>query len=132
MWMLEILGMKELLSKASAKDAYVRYFNTLRKRGYLGGHSSCRLLVYTFIMDLLHSDLNWYITDEDYAQIRKALRALYGDCLLPYPIFCTNRIVLGSPMLLGDANMRITEVEEDMRVTEDGYTRVVEVKTERS
>jgi hypothetical protein len=52
-----------------------------------------------------------------------------GGCLLPYPVFCTNRATLGRPHYMGTFKVRVTEAETaakgTKRITEDSYLRTV-------
>ena len=66
-----------------------------------------------------------FIEERDYKLIDKALAKLFasGGCLLPYPVFCVRRATLGSAEYMGDLKLRVTEVDENKRITEDEYLR---------
>lgn len=63
-----------------------RYFNILSKLGYMNYTDVNKLLALIFIYDLLESDCNTFITEDEYRVIGGALYCLYGsNCLIPYP-----------------------------------------------
>lgn len=72
-------------------EAFSRYFNALSKLGYTSYSEVDKLLVLIFIYDLLESDCNSFITEEEYKTINNALYCLYGSsCLIPYPEYKAN------------------------------------------
>lgn len=63
-----------------------RYFNALSKLGYKSYSEVDKLLVFIFIQELLDSECESFITEDDYKAINQALCCLYGSsCLIPYP-----------------------------------------------
>ena len=83
-----------------------------------------KLLVYTFLIDFVEY-MHPFITEKDYALIDNMLGKLFagGNCLLPYPVFCTRRATLGKPEYLTLQPVRITE-DSIERITEDEYIRI--------
>ena len=72
-------------------EAFTRYFNTLSKFGYIKYSESYKVLVLTFIYELLESNCKSFITEDDYKVIDNALYCLYGStCLIPYPEYIAN------------------------------------------
>lgn len=67
-------------------ESLSRYFNILSKLGYMNYTDVNKLLILIFIYDLLESDCNSFITEDEYRVIDNALYCLYGStCLIPYP-----------------------------------------------
>lgn len=84
--------------------------------------------MYSFLIDFVdyaHS----FFDEEDYHKISLAMQRLFSDggCLLPYPVFCANRITIGRNEYMGTMKIRKTEdvVGYDDRYTEDDYHRTV-------
>lgn len=112
-------------------EALKRYFKKLSVMGYDKDNSAERLLIYSFVTEWVETDLNYFLTEDDYNVLNRLIRMISDTCLLPYKTYCTNRMVMGSPMLLGDLDNRITEDDID-RYTEDesgDNIRVVENRT---
>ena len=112
--MLEILDHKK-----AAAHAY-NLLERLTYSGYVGRGTMKRFLRYFFLIDMI--DFFYpYITDRDYDHIINVLQKTFGagDCLLPYPMFCSNRAMMGMPAYMGTAKSRITEVNSQLRITED-------------
>ena len=104
-----------------------RYYVALEKTGYVKHSTVTRLLIYEFIADFL-DNVAFFITEKDYNMIDALLRKLFtnGGCIMPYPVFCTNRVKLHP--YSADGEVRITE---DLTVDKDGNfigheTRVTE------
>lgn len=63
-----------------------RYFNSLSKLGYRSYDEVNKLIILIFIQELLDSDCKFFITEDEYIIIHKALYCLYSStCLIPYP-----------------------------------------------
>lgn len=72
------------------------YFNALTQFGYKNPQDVNRLLIYNFIGELLTGDMRYFITEEDYKTIERALSCLYGSsCLIPYPQYANNDYLFG-------------------------------------
>ena len=68
-----------------ASDILENYFNILSQTGYYNYNSVYKILVFLFIDDLLNTEMNIYITEEDYNLIADILECLYSfECLIPY------------------------------------------------
>lgn len=101
-------------------DSLVRYFNTLTHSGYKSYKDVNRLLVFTFIEELLYGPLSQFIDDEDYNIINSAVECLYGDCMIPYPTYKESYDTIVKPLL---DKYRITE-DNINRLSEDSLLRV--------
>ena len=95
------------------------YFNTLSKFGYKKQKDVDRLLIYSFLEELLMGEARYYITEADYRTIERALTCLYGSsCLIPYPKFIQENALFDtrdiqiSPRITEDSNLRSTEEYE--------------------
>lgn len=118
--------------KSSILNAIGRYYNTLSHIGSVPKSDCYRILVSLFLLDLINSDLSFFVTEEDYDKIGRLYRSLVGGCILPYDGFCSQRGQLGSPLLHAEGMgvTRITEVEGDNRAVEFGdASRIVENST---
>ena len=84
------------------------YYKMLEKTGYVKHSTVTRLLLYEFLTEFVNNTC-FFITEEDYVKIDSLVRKLFtnGGCLLPYPVFCTNRVKLAG--YGADGNVRITE-----------------------
>jgi len=69
-----------------AFESVSRYFTHLTNVGYVKQSSVDKLLLLTFIQELIDWDFRGLVTEDDYEDINKALYCLYGsNCLIPYP-----------------------------------------------
>lgn len=66
-------------------ESLQRYFSTLTHTGYKSYDEVYRLIIYTFIEELINGPMSEFITDDDYGIIYKSLNCLYGSCTIPYP-----------------------------------------------
>lgn len=101
-----------------------KYFDSLTYFGYKSPGEVNKLLAYIFLGDLLTGFLRYYITEEDYQDIQKALSCLYGSsCLIPYPEFINDD---GLFEHLNDSSLAVVRISEntDIRYTEDIRTRI--------
>ena len=107
-------------------EALDNYLELVTKTGYVKGGMTNRLLAYLFLVDFTET-LSIFFNDEDYRTVSEALGKLFGNCLLPYPVFCTNRAKIGMPYYMGVLRNRITEDMLDNldRYTEDEIIRVI-------
>ena len=106
------MSMLSLIDEHKALPIAMNYFSLLKYTGYVKRGTVKRILAYEFLLDFIENAY-WYITDEDYSKIITLLRYLFadGDCLMPYPTFCANRIKIGKGGYFGTARLRITENE---------------------
>lgn len=121
--------MVELISKTKAEGYLINYFDLLDSVGYVKAGTVKKFLAYTFLLDFVEN-MHAFITEEDYILIERMLGKLFsgGNCLLPYPVFCTRCATLGDADYMGYYNRRITESGtlgegEDDRITEDERLR---------
>lgn len=91
------------------------YFNALTQFGYKKQADVDKLLAYIFIEELLTGEMRFFITEDDYRLIEKALNCLYGSsCLIPYPKYINEDSLFGHTLILNprsteDNNLRYTE-----------------------
>ena len=112
-----------------ASDILENYFNILSQTGYYNYNSVYKILVFLFIDDILNTEMNTFITEEDYKLMTDILTCLYdSECLIPYPEFKEFTTTLSS--ILGSSSIyRITE-DSNTRITEDSFFRDIESNTE--
>lgn len=105
-----------------AMNAVNRYFHTLRNLGYKKDSDVFRLLSLIFIEEMLDGPWSFFVTDEDYSVLNKALYCLYGtSCMIPYPDY---RKTHREPVDTVYDDYRISE-EGDLRITETDSIRTV-------
>lgn len=68
-------------------NSLMQYFNTLMHTGYKSYNEVEKLVIYICIEEILTGPMSFFITEEDYKIINKALYCLYGTCLIPYPTY---------------------------------------------
>lgn len=66
-------------------DALNNYFSLLSHTGYKSYNEVYKLLVLSFIEEMISSNMKEYITEEDYKYISSMMECLYGSCMIPYP-----------------------------------------------
>lgn len=66
-------------------NAINRYFSVLSHTGYKSYDEVYKLLVFSFIEELLYGPFAEFITEKDYNLIMKSVDCLYGSCMIPYP-----------------------------------------------
>lgn len=96
------------------------YFSLLKHTGYIKDSQVLKLLVFSFITEMLYGPMAEYITEEDYNTITDALYCIYGSCMISYPDY--KKAVSGIIKRLPD-EYRITE-DNVLRETEDDVLRV--------
>lgn len=121
-------AMLGLIDENKALDIQERYYSVLKQTGYMKHDMVLRYLAYIFLLDFIDYT-HGFFTEGDYNMISKALSVLFtnGGCMMPYPVFCANRAVLGRNEYMGTLKNRITEDLSDNkdRFTEDEIIRVV-------
>ena len=92
-------------------NAVTGYYSTLCKTGYFPYKDVYRLLLLCFYRDFVFNDYRGLLSREDYHEIEKALKCLYGtNCLIPYPDYLKmNKLHLGE----------VTEFAQRIRKIED-------------
>lgn len=68
-------------------EALNRYFTTLSAIGYKDYCSVTKLLIMSFLEELLTGYMAPLITEEDYHTIMNSINCLYGSCLIPYQLY---------------------------------------------
>ena len=64
-----------------------RYFYILSKRGYNNYCEVNKLLIVSFIEELLTGAMASMVTEEDYDIVTKVINCLGGSCLMPYTLY---------------------------------------------
>lgn len=107
-----------MIDEGKALDIIGKYHAVLQKTGYVKHSIVLRLLIYVFLLDFVDYTHTFY-DEKDYNVIARAMDVLFsrGGCLMPYPVMCTNRVVLGRPEYMGTMKVRKTE---DHAVDKDG------------
>ena len=109
-------------------EALDNYLELVTKTGYARKGMTDRLLAYLFLVDFTET-MSIYFDEDEYRIVSGALSKLFGNCLLPYPVFCTNRVKIGMPYYMGVLKNRVTEgtraAYRKDRYTEDGIIRVI-------
>lgn len=128
--------MLQVIDEGKALKTTVKYFDILKNTGYVKPGLMLRFVLYMFLLDFVDYTHN-YFTDADYDLVDNALRKLFagGGCLLPYSVFCVDRVTLGRNEYMGTLKNRITEneaVDKDGnpihrkdRYIEDGTNRII-------
>ena len=99
------------------------YFNALTQFGYKKQGDVDKLLVYSFIEEMLTGEMRFFVTEADYRLIEQALSCLYGSsCLIPYPQYANDDYLFGHIESGGLISLRITE-DSNIRFTEDDRVR---------
>ena len=128
--------MLQVIDEGKALETTVKYFDILKNTGYVKPGMMQRYFLYMFLLDFVDYTHNFF-TVEDYNAVDNALRKLFanGGCLLPYSVFCVDRVTLGRDEYMGTLKNRITEneaVDKDGdpihrkdRYTEDDIIRII-------
>ena len=107
------------------------YFNALTQFGYKKQGDVDKLLVYSFIEEMLTGEMRFFVTEADYRLLEQALSCLYGSsCLIPYPQYANDDYLFGhiesggliSPRITEDSNIRFTE-DDRVRFKASNYDR---------
>ena len=125
-----------MIDEGRALKTASKYFEILKHTGYMKPGMMQRYVLYMFLLDFVDYT-HGFFTDKDYNAVDNALRKLFanGGCLLPYSVFCTDRVKLGRNEYMGTMKVRKTEdntVDKDGnnagytdRFTEDDFNRVI-------
>ena len=128
--------MLQMIDEGKALETTVKYFDILKNTGYVKPGMMQRYFLYMFLLDFVDYT-HGFFTVEDYNAVDNALRKLFanGGCLLPYSVFCTDKVKLGRNEYMGTLKVRKTEddsVDENGkdigytdRFTQDDYHRVI-------
>ena len=116
-----------MIDEGRALDIIGKYHAVLSKTGYLKHNTVLRMLIYVFLLDFVDYTHTFY-DEKDYNVIARAMDILFanGGCLLPYPVMCTNRVILGRPEYMGTMKLRRTEdgLGYEDRSTQDDKQRI--------
>lgn len=120
--------MLQVVAEKKALKTLGNYFDTLGKTGYVRNSQVRKFLVYLFLIDFVEYTHD-YFTRKDYDTVAEALGKLFanGGCLMPYPVFCSNRVQVGKAHYMGALHLRVTEGKK----VEDRIKRVMEDDTLR-
>ena len=117
-----------MIDEGRALDTTSKYFDILKNTGYIKPGMMQRYFLYVFLLDFVDCTHRFF-TDEDYNAVDNALRKLFanGGCLLPYSVFCVDKVKLGTNGYMGTMKVRKTEDESgyEDRFTQDDYHRVI-------
>ena len=125
-----------MIDEGKALETTTKYFDILKNTGYIKPGMMQRYFLYMFLLDFVDYTHNFF-TVEDYNAVDNALRKLFanGGCLLPYSVFCVDKVTLGRNEYMGILKNRITEntsVDKDGnaihrkdRYTEDDIIRII-------
>lgn len=128
--------MLQVIDEGKALETTTKYFDILKNTGYMNPGMMQRYLLYMFLLDFVDYTHN-YFTEEDYNAVDNALRKLFagGGCLLPYSVFCVDKVTLGRNEYMGTLKNRITEdhavdidgrnIGDKDRYTEDDIIRII-------
>lgn len=116
------------IDNVQLRDGLIRYYKSLEATGFVLNGRDKDLLIISFILELISMPLNWYLTIEDLLLLRVFSKRLSGDCFIPWIVDCENSIKVGNPYLMEDVTVRITEVGDDPKISEDGKVRVKAIK----
>ena len=120
--------MLQVIDEGRALNTTIKYFDILKNTGYVKPGMMSRFTLYLFLLDFVYKTHRFF-TENDYDAVDNALRKLFsnGGCLLPYSVFCTDRVKVGLNEYMGTLKNRITEdsLGDKDRYTEDDYIRVI-------
>lgn len=93
-----------------------RYFNSLSKLGYKNYTDVYKIIILTFLEELLGYDFFEFVSEEDYTAIMQAIYCLAGNtCIIEFPSYATY-----------DSIFRKSDVDLTPRITEGGILRTSE------
>lgn len=93
-----------------------RYFNSLSKLGYKNYTDVYKIIILTFLEELLGYDFFGFVSEEDYNVIMKAIYCLADNtCIIEFPSYATY-----------DSIFRKSDIDLTPRITEDGIFRTSE------
>lgn len=81
-------------------EALDRYFYILSKQGYKNYCEVNKLLVLSFIEELLTGPMSSMVTEEDYWVIMRGVSCLGGSCLIPYALYKESVVNINKELLL--------------------------------
>lgn len=114
-----------------ALDSLDQYFKILEQTGHLNNNAVNSLLSLLLVDDFLNTELNTFVTEEDYNIMALFLSCICGrNCLIPYIQFLDEVPQMGTilPQISNLQPFRITE-NKLYRNTEKGDPRQTEYRT---
>lgn len=107
-------------------DSLDRYFKTLEYYGYIKDNDVDKLIVLSFLEELLSGCFDVSITESEYTLIRGVVQCLMGsNCLIPYIEYNNDRSDSLIHLQRVPFSFRIAE-DTNPRLTESGSSRVTE------
>lgn len=110
-------------------EALGRYFKTLIHYGYVKLTNLDKLLVLTYVEEILTDRFQVDVSEEEYQEMSKALMCIMGsNCLIPYAQYVNRESDGLVHSYDSQVWMRNTEVgtEGDIRLSESGELREIE------
>lgn len=105
-------------------NALLKYFTRLSHFGQTTDAELRKIIFYCFIDELVKTP-SVVITPDEYAELEKALYAIYGTtCLISYPDYCDDVLYLH----LGKANIEDVDDMDD-KIAEELLSRVENLET---
>lgn len=95
-------------------DSINNYFSVLTHIGYKPYSDVYKLLLFSFIEELLYGPMSQYVTDDDYRAINEAIYCLYGSCMISFPDYKRS------------FDSVINRMPDKYRITETGVLRETE------
>lgn len=105
-------------------EALKNYFNALENMGYMKYSQVYKILMFSFLLDLLEDSVN-ILEEDDYKLIEQLLHCLLNtSCIIPNRVKLFTR--LNGEFTTPSLNTRITE-DEIIRITEEDAVRLTEL-----
>lgn len=99
-----------------------RYFNRLKKFGYVPYSQVDKILVMLLIDDIISGKFIQLVPEDDYRILTECMYCLYGTtCLIPYPKY----VIASTSNRKNQINFRITDKYGIIRYSEGANIRVV-------
>lgn len=76
-----------MVFRNEVSNALNRYFSVLSHTGYMPYNRVNKLVVLSFIEELVNGPMSEFITDDDYKSIVSSVTCLQGSCIIPYPSY---------------------------------------------
>lgn len=106
------------------QKGFVKYYNTLTNLGYIDMKHVNRLIVASWINDVLEGRYGLLVNDEQYMLLSQLYMCIEGDCLVPYQNYCHDFVVNKLPNLDANTFVRLTE-DSETRILEDNNIRTI-------
>lgn len=108
-------------------DSLQKYFNHIEQTGYMRYDTVAGLLGLMLVDSFLNTDLNTFVTEEDYDIMSRFLYCIYGNnCLVPYPVFIKETPRMGAILpSIGSIHSYRNTQDESIRI-DNGSFRITE------